>query len=345
MTSYFVAYVLTNLVAGVSSDKFGSRKLLIFSTVFTALFSFLTGFIVNFFQGLILMLLTGFAAGFTFAPALKVISSWFSAEERGFAIGVYVTGGVIGEFMALTFVPMIVAVMGIWRWSFYIPASTTFVIGILIFLLLSEKSTNITSVAYSYKESSSPKSHHELLASKDLLLISFTEFCSMGVRVAEITWIPTFLSETIKTPLPLTEILLSLLILTSAMGNPFVGALSDRIGRKLCSCCMLLVRSALLFITPYIGSDASTLCILFFSLGFFASATIPLMSLLTTRFHHKYVGTVMGLYNAVGFAGAMLFPALFGFLIDLTRSITYGFMMFSGVLIIGVFSLSLTERG
>jgi ACS family hexuronate transporter-like MFS transporter len=115
ITSWFlVAYTISYLVSGRLVDKVGTRLSMAFFVAFWSVANAATALassamslgVCRFFLGL------AEAGGFTASP--KAVSEWFSARERGIAVGMYSIGGSIGATVA----PFIVlGIAGAWHWQ------------------------------------------------------------------------------------------------------------------------------------------------------------------------------------------------------------------------------------
>ena len=104
-TAYYIGYVLSNLGGGVLVDWLGGRLILGVSGIGAGLFMFLFGSTTSFAMGLALQAALGLLAGVDFAAGLKLISTWFPAEKRGFAAGVFMTATSLGTVIANAVVP------------------------------------------------------------------------------------------------------------------------------------------------------------------------------------------------------------------------------------------------
>ena len=113
ITGGFQIGIMLQPVAGYILDLIGLKSGL---AIFAAAWGIITmahGLATGWFSLAALRALLGFAEGTAHPGALKVISEWFPARERGFAGGVYNIGASLGSVLA----PLLVAgAVMVWDW-------------------------------------------------------------------------------------------------------------------------------------------------------------------------------------------------------------------------------------
>lgn len=116
---FLVAYTIAYLLSGRLVDKLGSRASLALFVGWWSLANMATGLArgaaslgaCRFLLGL------GEAGGYTASP--KVVSEWFSAKDRGIAVGLYSMGGAVGATLAPVLVIGLASDYG-WRGAFFV---------------------------------------------------------------------------------------------------------------------------------------------------------------------------------------------------------------------------------
>ena len=115
---FLVAYTISYLVSGRLTDKLGPRKALSLYITFWSVANMLTGLSrsVASLSAFRFLLGLGEAGNWTTAP--KLVSEWFSAKERGLAIGLYTLGATIGATIAPPLI-LWLASTGHWQNAFF----------------------------------------------------------------------------------------------------------------------------------------------------------------------------------------------------------------------------------
>ena len=139
-TAYYIGYVLSNLGGGVLVDWLGGRLILGISGIGAGLCMFLFGSTTSFAMGLAVQAALGLLAGVDFAAGLKLISTWFPAEKRGFAAGVFMTATSLGTVIANAVVPSVILHSG-WGTSYHVFGSITLAIGVGCLLIVRNGTT------------------------------------------------------------------------------------------------------------------------------------------------------------------------------------------------------------
>jgi MFS transporter, DHA1 family, multidrug resistance protein len=91
--------VVMSIPAGIFADKFGKRKMLVFSAIVFSTAPFLYLFVTNIWQLALVRLYHGFATAIFIPVATAMVSELFH-EERGEKIGWFSTSTLIGRFIA-----------------------------------------------------------------------------------------------------------------------------------------------------------------------------------------------------------------------------------------------------
>src|SRR4030042_5999989 len=106
-TSYFLAIAMVQVPFGRLSDIFGRKKLFIIGLAVTSLASFMGGFANSVPMLIISRAFQGLGSGMTFNNSVAILSSVFTGEERGKALGISQSG----TYLGLSLGPLIGGVM------------------------------------------------------------------------------------------------------------------------------------------------------------------------------------------------------------------------------------------
>lgn len=119
-TLHELSYGFAKLVAGMLSDRFNPRILLVAGLAISALVNILFGFGSSVaFLGT-LWVINGWSQGFGFPPCARVLSYWFAPRERGVYWGLFNTSHQVGTVAILMLAAYLAQHFG-WQWAFWVP--------------------------------------------------------------------------------------------------------------------------------------------------------------------------------------------------------------------------------
>ena len=139
IAAFQAGYVIIVLITGWLADKVGTKRVVVYATLLTALFSTAFVFVVQDKETVLLMrLLTGCAAGAIYAPGMALISNWFPPNERGGALGAYTAALTIASAGGYFVAGPIASDMG-WRAGMLWTSVPVFVAFFIVWLFVQEK--------------------------------------------------------------------------------------------------------------------------------------------------------------------------------------------------------------
>ena len=121
-SSFFAGYALFTLAGGYASDRFGPKRVFIWSMSAWSIFCGLTAAVVGFFSLLIVRVLFGCGEGPFGAAASKMVNNWFPPRRIATAIGIANAGTPIGGALAGPVAGWLAIRYG-WRTSFVVLAA------------------------------------------------------------------------------------------------------------------------------------------------------------------------------------------------------------------------------
>jgi len=121
LSSFFVGYLLLQIVGGLLADRFGGKVVLGAGVLLWFLFTILTPPAASIGLGLLLLtrILMGMGEAVTFPSIYSLYSRWVPITERSRAVGLANSGIPLGTIFALIVTPIIVEAWG-WPWAFYL---------------------------------------------------------------------------------------------------------------------------------------------------------------------------------------------------------------------------------
>jgi MFS family permease len=315
-TSALLLSSLGGWFAGLAADRYGRVKVLQFTILWFAFFTFLSGFANNFTQLLVCRGLQGLGFGGEWAVGSVLIGETIRSEYRGRAVGTVQGGWAIGWGISAVFYTLFFAVMPSWlAWR------AMFWIGLLPALLavwvrshVSESSTFKRALKAKKVE---PPTHFLQIFSpallKTTLLASLVALGAQGGYYAITTWLPLYMNAHGLSVVHTGGYLL-VVIAGSFAGYLTAAHLADKIGRKwtLVLFAVLSFTTVLLYMELPISDEV--MLFLGFPLGFFPSGAFsPMGAFFSELFPTSLRGSGQGfVYNSGRGIGA-LFPTLVGY--------------------------------
>lgn len=128
MSAFFLGYVPMQFGAAILCRRIGGKLVLCYGALLWSLFTLLTPVCADMGLGALLLcrVLMGLSEGVAFPGVFHFLSSWVPSDERGRAIGFFLTGAHMGTTIALILSPLIIAALD-WRYVFYFFGSLGFV--------------------------------------------------------------------------------------------------------------------------------------------------------------------------------------------------------------------------
>jgi sugar phosphate permease len=337
-SAFFYAYAVSQIPWGLSTDRWGGRKVIPIGVVVMALFLAGFAFSTSFTQAIVWRTLMGVMAGAGYVPIASVLAKWFPIKERGFAMEFYSgPGGGLGEALSFLLIPVMALVMtggGLfgmtgWRGSTVVMAIVVLVIGIASAIMLRSDPTimGLPSVqAVEDKKSDAPYKHVVAGISKDpalwILSLAWSGYM-IGARLVP-GWLPLYATEFYIQKQGMAKgsaivaggAMATVYVLGRVIGTPLVGNLSDVLLRKFAIPRAVVIFVGLLGIAACFWAFSMPIPNVFLMglLSFASGVLINIFPLVNAQaaeiWSIRTAGFAMGIINMVGqFAGAIALSA------------------------------------
>jgi predicted MFS family arabinose efflux permease len=137
-TANMVGYLVSSLVCGLLSARFGPRLVVTVSILLVAVALAATALARDFSSAVVARLATGVASGGANVPVMGLLSSWFSPRRRGLASGMAVGGSSVGLVITGLLVPTLMQAFAPngWRASWIALGAIAAAVFLLCVLLL-----------------------------------------------------------------------------------------------------------------------------------------------------------------------------------------------------------------
>jgi MFS family permease len=338
--TYFTAYVAGQLYAGVLADRFGIKRVLVWSGVLAAGGILGFGLGAKSYGGLLLVAaLHGAGAGPYYAMAYSLVIQAAPASLRGMASGVINGGMSVGLVSGLALTGPVYQASGSWRLPFLVLAAPTALMALLYYLLV--------------REGAAPSRRAfpwgALLRDRTLLCMNGAGFCVLYGWWVLLSWGPVYFQTERGVGLSASGFYTLVVAITAIPSGLLLGRWSDRIGRKRIILGMLPLMALVLALIPHVDSRAGMLGILlaYGVVGKLAWDPLGIAWLgdYMVRTRPQNLAPAAALFSFVSVSSAIVGPPLTGYLRDLTGSLSGGFYLSAAVVLAGFFlSLAPADR-
>lgn len=230
--SYFYAYLLLQIPAGILLDKWGPRKTTTIAISLCALGTLIFARADSLQIAGIGRFLTGIGAAFAAVNCLKLIANWFPHRQFAFMAGLMMTvamlGAVVGQAPLAAFIQKFE-----WRMAVEWIAWGGFLLAILFWLVVRDRAPghlekHIVSSKISFVESLKQILKHP----QSWWLSIYSGFAFAPVMVFGGLWGVSFISEAFSLDQNLAAQMVSLIFIGFAIGAPIFGWFSDWLGNR-----------------------------------------------------------------------------------------------------------------
>ncbi len=331
-SGFLFAYGFGQLISGPLIDRLGTKRSFALAVIAWSIAGILHAFgrgVVSFFSFRVLLGLTEAA---NFPAATKAIAEWFPKSERSLAVGIFTMGPGLGAIIAP---PMIAGIIMLWGWqaAFIIPGAIGF---IWLFLWqrwfflpddhpdLPESERLLIKRDQETDEAPADRPWYWALRYKEVWGLMISRFVSDGAFYFFVFWLPLYLSQERGFDLKAIALFAWIPFFAVDVG----GITGGYLGKKLIDKGVSLDRSRKLVIwigallvlaaMPAASTESAMLALMLIAIAMFAIQfkASSMFTLPADLFPARDVGTIWGMYGAIGSFGGMAFSSLAGWTID-----------------------------
>lgn len=323
---YFYSYVAMQIPTGIIADRWGPRRLLTMGAMVAGSGTLLFALSNAVFWASIGRLLIGGSVAVAFVGLLKLSSSWFPPRFFSMASGVALFVGILGAVFAGPPLRILLNYYS-WRSVIFVSAVITFFIGLSIWIFVRDLPHE-----KGYKDLYDMDMHSE---EKDrmgifksiqmvfsyinvvLLFIIPGGIVGCTLTFSGLWGVPFLIHHRGLSP-EQAAALSSTLLIAWAMGGPFFGWLSDRIGRRK----PLYITGALVTVVGWVGivfinpMGMGMLVVLLVITGFFSGCMIIGFAFGKESVPARLSGTVSGVINMGVMMGPTIMQPAVGWVLD-----------------------------
>lgn len=333
-TTYYVGYVISNLIGGYLADWIGSRVTVGVSILLSGLLMFGFGEVTSHAAGIVFQGLIGLCAGAELGAGVKVITTWFLPERRGFAMGVFMTATSLGLVVANAVVPSLIEAYT-WRASYHLFGACSVAIGILCLILLRPGPINESGAAHGRPDL------RPLMRNRSLMLLGLAGFSALFGTYGFVTWSNLLMTRGAGIDPVDAGTVLVVFGAVAVCGKPVVGFVGDalKLSRRNLTIIILVAFSTFLVAFSFASSLTLFLLIAPF-LGLAAYVYSPVMlAMIPSLSGSQLAGSAAGAVNATWQLGSTLAPALIGVVYGATDSFQVVFLVLAVGPLLGVLAM------
>ncbi len=329
VTSFYVGYVISQVITGYLTDRIGARLLLPLALVPLGVFTFLFGSATSIAGAMALQALMGLTAGADLAAGYKLILAWFSRRDRGLAVGLFMTSTSLGVVATNFLVPQMLRFMP-WTMIYEAAGVITSMFGVVCFLVLRDNPgrTPNTPIAGS--------DLRRLITDRQFILIALAGFGGVWGTWGFAIWATALMTRGLHFSTIEAGAIVGTFGIVAVVGKPAIGFLSDWLGgkRKILVMLDLFAFAGLLLLTGEL-STRTQLWIAAPLLGLTAFMYSPLQNAMAAEAGGRAAGSGAGFSAAFGSIGTSLVPLVIGFAFQATQSFEVAFAVLAAGPLLG----------
>lgn len=325
-TIFYLIYGSSRFIGGILSDKSNPRYFMGIGLICTGIINILFGFSSSVAAFALLWGLNAFFQGWGWPPCTKIMTTWYSRNERGFWWALCNTSHNLGGFIIPILAAWLATVYS-WRMGMIVPGCIAIVVGLLLCVFLRDRpeSMGLPRVGEwredelemeQVKKSDVSLSTWQVLktyvfTNKYIWLLALSYVLVYVVRIGMNDWTNIYLHEEKGIELIIANSAISMFELGGFIGTIVAGWGSDllfrgnRIPMNIIFMIGITACILILWLAPI--HDTLPLATAYFFLGFFIFGPQMLTGMAAAEVCHKdYAGTATGFVGLFGYMGAAL---------------------------------------
>jgi MFS family permease len=364
LTSFYVGYLMLQIVGGRLADRYGGKVVLATGVLLWSLFTIFTppAAAFGFAALLTVRVLMGMGEAVTFPSIYSLYARWVPLTERARSVAFANSGIPLGTVFALLVTPIIVTKMG-WEWAFYLfGAVGVFWYALWHFLVARNPSLQpgitadelaIISDGTAGEEAVAPPPWGKLLSNMPVWAIIVAHFCNNWSLYVLLSWLPTYVNK----GLGVDYASVGYYAMIPHIASFFFLNIAGNIGDRLIKSGMSITRVRKLMQTIGFGGIATSLLLVtevdsaIAAIGIMAVGS-ALGAFVTGGFsvNHmdiapQHAGTLMGLTNTAGTIPGIIGVGVSGAILAATGSWALVFQVAAGVTLFGLVFFLLFASG
>lgn len=349
MTAFYIGYVITQIPSGMMADRFSLRLILTVTMLVQGISTFMFGMIDTYTQGFVLRVISGLAGGCVYAACFKGIFLWFSARQRGFALGIIMTAPSLGPAMANMFSTQINALWG-WRAAFEAIGVFALICAILTLFFFKQQPADLP-VVQAQKKMGFIEGLKTVGTDRNVILLSIAGIAHIWAYVGYISWGNTYLKKALEISLGAQPAMLMAgsimtgMALVGVVASPISGFFAGREERARPAIMGLWLFISLSILAFGYAQSLTTFWIFAIFVGIGLSASNALITYIVSSYSRpEWAATTVGLTGFFWQIGGIMAPIVIGMVIDSTHNFTYAWWLLAAAPFVAIASIAMLRR-
>jgi MFS family permease len=302
-------YMLTPVVSGMLSDRFGRKYPLLCGIFAFSTFTVVSGLATSANQLILARFLTGIGEAF-FSISIMAFTLELFPERPGFYLTFMTSGNSLGWFAGPALAGWLVDLTGNWRWPFVVAGAAGLVVTVLLLKFWPEDKKR-SPVSRPFFDRAVLKPSNLLM----LLLLALTCSLQIATEFGFTMWYPVFLKTELGMTATMAGLIAGIFGIGQFFGRPVMGLISDKFGYRNVGAASSLLHGISFILILSAGS--TLLKALFtFQAGFLGAAVIGSLLTYSGLAFPTYKGLALGIIVTFAYSTASLAPVAMGYISD-----------------------------
>jgi len=343
-SAFFWAYIVAQIPSGLLGDRFGRRRVLVWGLLGAAAATAATGLAGSFAALVMARIATGAGQGAMFSNDRAIIAAVTPRERIGLGQAVSFTGPGLGITLGLVLGGMLTETFS-WRTVLFVFALGPLAAGVAIARWVPHMPPSADTAALWSRL-------RGVARMRGIWALGAMGACGIAVQFVLATWAPMFFLETGVRGLGRAGALAGLQGIAAVAGLITAGWLADRLVKRGVQLTTVIATSlvilgfsmAAMAAALRRGSPLEVAATLAGAAFFVWAVWGPVYSLLGILGDEADLAAAFGLFNTICFVGAIVGPALVGWIRDVSGTFAWGCAVTSGIAFVGA-GTALSLRG
>ena len=314
------SYALGQVINGNLADRLGGRRMMSLGAILSCGLNWVVSFGGDFRSLVIPWSLNGYVQAMGWAPGCKLISNWWSREERGYTFGWLVFAAGMASVLSYVTSLLVIDVFQLdWRWIFRLPVLSMLVGGVAYYLLARDAPSQLGFDELTDEDQEhlpASGADHDSVWDRYRVVLGNWRIVVTGIaigfqnsaRYGLLIWVPVhFLGDDFKEGGG--RWISIILPVGMAFGALTSGWISDRLfgGRRGNVITLFMLAASLSALGMYaVPANSPWGVVALFLCGFFAYPQAPFFALAPDLLGRRYAATGIGIMNAFAYIFAGL---------------------------------------
>lgn len=338
-------YGPAQFISGILTDKFGAKKVLIFSIVAWSIMTAWMGLVHSREEYLWRMAIFGFLVGTEYVPSARILMRWFNKDGRARAQALLSWAWILTPAWASVLATQWAAHAHDWRIVFFVTASLGIVPLVLIVFVVHDRpekyaKSTVDDLEYAYADEikagtikrgeyrdsqktilgDTPIRFRDFFKNRSYVAVLFVDIVMQITLYGALIWVPLYLTDVFGFKLQQMGLWSAMYFMAGAVGSFTSSYLSDKLfkGNR-----RIMILTCFIGLVPFIvllatlkQVDQTLLLVALCGMGFFGNmAWGPFLAVPAEIFTPEVYGKAMGFVNGVGYTVAAFSAKIFAVLV------------------------------